>query len=116
MDRFTQIAVVFFNCKTQGYLFSQGYLFWFGDVKEFGNIYENLCFKKSELVSTSGLSYISKYHKNQKKKKKRKSGHPKKLQQFYHKIMHPKDANGMANIVDPDQEQSVSLIWVCTVC
>ena len=29
--------------------------------------------------------------------------------------MHPKDAEGIANSVDPDQTRS-SLIWVCTVC
>ena len=29
--------------------------------------------------------------------------------------MSPKDADGMANSVDPDQTRS-SLIWVCTVC
>ena len=33
---------------------------------------------------------------------------------FFLRIMHPKDAEGIANSVDPDQtEQS---IWVCTVC
>ena len=31
--------------------------------------------------------------------------------------MHPKDADGMANSVDPDQTASrSSLILVCTVC
>ena len=44
---------------------------------------------------------------------------------LYQKVMHPKDAAGIANSVDPDQtapqEQSdlglkSSLIWVCTVC
>ena len=33
--------------------------------------------------------------------------------------MHPKDADGMANSVDPDQtasSEAVSLILVCTVC
>ena len=29
--------------------------------------------------------------------------------------MHPKDAEGIANSVDPDQT-APSLIWVCTVC
>ena len=29
--------------------------------------------------------------------------------------MHPKDAAGIANSVDPDQT-APSLIWVCTVC
>ena len=29
------------------------------------------------------------------------------------KVMHPKDAAGIANSIDPDQS---SLIWVCTVC
>ena len=29
--------------------------------------------------------------------------------------MHPKDAEGIANSVDPDQA-APSLIWVCTVC
>ena len=28
--------------------------------------------------------------------------------------MHPKDAEGIANSVDPDQ--TAPLIWVCTVC
>ena len=32
--------------------------------------------------------------------------------------MHPKEADGMANSVDPDQTAPFrsSLIWVCTVC
>ena len=31
--------------------------------------------------------------------------------------MHPKDAEGIANSVDPDQTAPYeSLIWVCTVC
>ena len=30
---------------------------------------------------------------------------------FYRRVMCPKDADGMANSVDPDH-----LIWVCTVC
>ena len=32
--------------------------------------------------------------------------------------MHPKDADEMANSVDPDQTAPLgsSLIWVCTVC
>ena len=30
--------------------------------------------------------------------------------------MHPKDADGIANSVDPDQTARSSLIWVCTVC
>ena len=33
--------------------------------------------------------------------------------------MHPKDAEGIANSVDPDQtapDQTAPLIWVCTVC
>ena len=31
--------------------------------------------------------------------------------------MHPKDAEGTANSVDPDQTvPKSSLIWVCTVC
>ena len=34
---------------------------------------------------------------------------------LYHRVMHPKDAAGIANSVDPDQTRS-SLIWVCTVC
>ena len=29
--------------------------------------------------------------------------------------MHPKDAAGIANSIDPDQT-APSLIWVCTVC
>ena len=29
--------------------------------------------------------------------------------------MHPKDAEGIANSVDPDQTARSSLIWVCTV-
>ena len=28
------------------------------------------------------------------------------------RVMHPKDAKGIANSVDPDE----SLIWICTVC
>ena len=42
---------------------------------------------------------------------------------FYHRAMRPKDADRMANSVDPDQTGSVdpdqtahSLIWVYTVC
>ena len=31
----------------------------------------------------------------------------------YFRVMHPKDAEEIANSVDPDQS---SLIWVCTVC
>ena len=31
------------------------------------------------------------------------------------RVMHPKDAEGIANSVDPDQT-APSLIWVCTVC
>ena len=31
----------------------------------------------------------------------------------FHRVMHPQDANGMANSVDPFQS---SLIWVYTVC
>ena len=31
---------------------------------------------------------------------------------LYHRVMSPNDADGMANGVDPDQE---NLIWVCTV-
>ena len=31
-------------------------------------------------------------------------------------LMHPKDADGLANSVDPDQTASSSLILVCTVC
>ena len=34
---------------------------------------------------------------------------------FYHRIMYPKDAGGMAKSVDPGQSRS-SLIWVYTVC
>ena len=30
--------------------------------------------------------------------------------------MHPKDADGMANSVDPEQTSRSSLIWVYTVC
>ena len=31
--------------------------------------------------------------------------------------MHPKDAEGIANSVDPDQTAPrSSLIWVCTIC
>ena len=37
------------------------------------------------------------------------------LKWLYHRVMHPKDADGLANSVDPDQTRS-SLIWVCTVC
>ena len=32
---------------------------------------------------------------------------------LYDRVMSPKDADGMANSVDPDQS---SLIWVYTVC
>ena len=36
---------------------------------------------------------------------------------FYHTVMLPKDANAIANSVDPDQTAPrSSLIWVCTVC
>ena len=50
---------------------------------------------------------------------------------LYHRVMSPNDANGKANSVDPDQNESkrckrkgkqcrpwadCSLIWVCTVC
>ena len=33
---------------------------------------------------------------------------------FNIRVMHPKDADGIANSVDPDQ--TAPLIWVCTVC
>ena len=33
---------------------------------------------------------------------------------LYHRVMSPKDADGMADSVGPDQRSS--LIWVCTVC
>ena len=42
-----------------------------------------------------------------------------KLEQyhFYCRVMGRKDADGMANSVDPDQTAPrSSLIWVCTVC
>ena len=35
---------------------------------------------------------------------------------MYHRVMSPKDADGMANSVDPDQTAQESLISVCTVC
>ena len=37
---------------------------------------------------------------------------------FYSALMHPRDAAGMANSVDPDQNapHRSSLIWGCTVC
>ena len=36
---------------------------------------------------------------------------------LYHRVMSPKDADGMANSVDPDQTAPrSSLIWVCTIC
>ena len=35
---------------------------------------------------------------------------------LYHRIRHPKDAEGIANSVDPDQTVRSGLIWVCTVC
>ena len=35
---------------------------------------------------------------------------------LYRWVMHPKDADGIANSVDPDQTARSSLIWVCTVC
>ena len=47
---------------------------------------------------------------------------------FYHRVMSPRDADGMANSADPDQtappqcrpwsdcSSRSSLIWVCTVC
>ena len=34
---------------------------------------------------------------------------------LYHRVMGPKQADGMANSVDPGQTRS-SLIWVYTVC
>ena len=33
-----------------------------------------------------------------------------------HIVMHPKDADRMANSADPDQTERSSLIWVITVC
>ena len=42
--------------------------------------------------------------------------HPKiRTKWLYHGVMHPKDADRIANNVDPDQTRS-SLIWVYTVC
>ena len=39
--------------------------------------------------------------------------HPKSWTRWcFLRVIHPKDAEGIANSVDPDQ----SLIWVCTVC
>ena len=36
---------------------------------------------------------------------------------FYSAVTRPKDADGMANSVDPDQTAPrSSLIWICTVC
>ena len=35
---------------------------------------------------------------------------------LYHSVMSPKDADGIANSVDPDQTPQSSLILVCTVC
>ena len=34
---------------------------------------------------------------------------------LYHRVLSPKDADGMANSVDPDQI-AANLIWVYTVC
>ena len=30
---------------------------------------------------------------------------------FYHQVMHPKDADGMANWVDPDQTAHAGAVW-----
>ena len=36
---------------------------------------------------------------------------------LHRRVMHSKDADGIANSVDPDQTAlGSSLIWVCTVC
>ena len=37
---------------------------------------------------------------------------------FYNEAINPKDVDGVANSVDPDQTAPFrgSLIWVCTVC
>ena len=44
------------------------------------------------------------------------SDHPKIWKRWlYHRVIRPKDADGMANSEDPDQTRS-SLIWVYTVC
>ena len=44
--------------------------------------------------------------------------HPKSWARWrFRRVMHPKDAEGIANSVDPDQTAPrSSLIWVCTVC
>ena len=34
---------------------------------------------------------------------------------FYHKVVHPKDVDGIANSVDPDQTAPLDLIWVYAV-
>ena len=72
-------------------------------------------------------------HTNDKKKKKKKNIYRKnpkisdtrkfavitlKVEQddFSFRVMHPKDVEGIANSVDPDQTAPrISLIWVCTV-
>ena len=52
----------------------------------------------------------------------KKFGHPKNCCNYpknwtmYHRVMSPKDADGMENNVDPDQTAQESLIWVYTVC
>ena len=60
--------------------------------------------------------FLMKYRKNPKNSDNRKicGNHPKILKRWlYHSVMCPKDADGMANSVDPDQS---NLIWIYTVC
>ena len=40
---------------------------------------------------------------------RKKCNYPKIWVWFYHKVMHPKDADGMANSVDPDQQSDLCL-------
>ena len=57
------------------------------------------------------------YHKNPKNSDNQNicCNHPKNwTKRLYHRLMHPKDAEDIANSVDPDQRSSLS--WVCTVC
>ena len=59
------------------------------------------------------------YRKNPKNSDTRKYcfNHPKSWTRWlYFRVMHPKDTEGIAKSVPPDQTAPRSLIWVCTVC